>query len=286
MKTLGLVAITSLLAAVCGCAPPAEVDDTADTEGDDSAALSGSTVLYARNFPTKAGCGAALSNGYYAQYCNGSVSTSFNLAYPGRATINILAYGSNYGGWPTMQVSVDGVVVSTSTVYVSGGYVATPTVAAAGAHSLKIAFTNDAAGSSGDRNLFLGAVTITNPTPPTPSGLGVTLGTTDGNTPATTVLAECSVSVMSGSSGFCGTPVLYTSATYHNVSFNTAQANAVALEQSYLASHGGDAYAFIECDSRTTANQNANPPYREGPICPPTMSTAQCDDFMASLLCY
>lgn len=91
---------------------------------------------------------------------NGSSSTTLTL--PAFTSLVIRARGDQYRGAPKMTVSVDGVVVSTTSVSATSwtDYVI-PVAGAAGSHTLSVAYTNDLrASGSKDRNLRLDKITV------------------------------------------------------------------------------------------------------------------------------
>ena len=92
------------------------------------------------------------SNGYLQDSVTGD----------GTNTLVVVARGTPLGGvWPTMVLSVDGAVVRTHTVSSTTWTAYTIGVVPTGTHTLRIAFTNDAASSTEDRNLLLDVVRST-----------------------------------------------------------------------------------------------------------------------------
>jgi hypothetical protein len=91
---------------------------------------------------------------------NGSASTTLSL--PALSGLVIRAKGDQYNGAPVMTVSLDGVVVSTTSVSSTSWTDYTiPVTASAGTHTVSIAFTNDLRASGWrDRNLRLDKVTV------------------------------------------------------------------------------------------------------------------------------
>jgi hypothetical protein len=102
--------------------------------------------------------------------------------------------------------------------------------------------------------------------------------------PTSTTFLNCSAGVYSGTTGYCKVPITWTTSHWSNMTFDSAQANAVQIEEAELAARHGDAYAFVECNSDNGGTGDY--PFVQRPICPSTMSQAQCDTFVANLLCY
>lgn len=102
---------------------------------------------------------------------NGSVSTTVTL--PDVTSLVIRAKGDQYRGAPMMTVSVDGqVVANTQVASTTWTDYTVPVNAAAGAHTISVAFTNDyRVSASRDRNLRVDKITaipspVTDPPPP------------------------------------------------------------------------------------------------------------------------
>ncbi|AQT79984.1 hypothetical protein B1R94_12960 [Mycolicibacterium litorale] len=89
-------------------------------------------------------------------------TASATLALPSATGLVIRARGDQYSGAPVMTVSIDGAVVSTTTVSSSAWADYTiPVSVAAGTHTITVAFTNDLRQSaSKDRNLRLDKITV------------------------------------------------------------------------------------------------------------------------------
>jgi endo-1,4-beta-D-glucanase Y len=120
-------------------------------------------TLPAPSFRTKSG--ASESDGHWTIYTTAGISDVFRLTKSGSYTIWIESAGTAANGvYPNMAVLVDGVQIGLKTVqgttYRTRGFrfAATP-----GNHRIEIRFVNDASGSQGDRNLYLGKVKIVPP---------------------------------------------------------------------------------------------------------------------------
>jgi hypothetical protein len=158
-------------------------------------ALSTSQTL-AVNFPTKVGCGGNAWSGYL-QLCNGDIATPFSTAASGTYSITVDAGGQyGVGGWPNMELIVDGAVRGSWTVAVWAPSTQAFTASinlGAGSHTLEIAFTNDAYAPGTqypDRNLYIYDAVIT-PTSYSytcsfPSGAATTFVRTDGSSMSST----------------------------------------------------------------------------------------------------
>jgi hypothetical protein len=162
-----LVAAAVWLVAGCGGAPASE------TSANGSESLSSPSVqtIPADTFPQRTGCGAGWGGGYL-QACNGNIATSFNATSSGTYSITVDAGGQyGVGGWPNMQLLVDGVVQGSWTVALwapsTNAFTASVGLSA-GSHTLSVAFTNDAYAPGTqypDRNLYIHDVAITPPAP-------------------------------------------------------------------------------------------------------------------------
>lgn len=120
------------------------------------------TRIEVESFASRSGGGvfgdAAASGGQgWNQWSDGVASTQYALAGPLRLEFTIRAKGSPVnGGWPTMDLRVDGRVVGQWTVS-SRDYAlfrSTQDVGA-GTHAIGIGFTNDLRTATEDRNLYL-----------------------------------------------------------------------------------------------------------------------------------
>lgn len=104
---------------------------------------------------------------------NSSASTTVSL--PEFTGVVVRARGDQYRGAPVMNVSINGKVVSSVAVTATSWTDYTvPFSAPAGRYTVSVAYTNDASGKLGDRNLRLDKVTVVKaaadpPPPPPPS---------------------------------------------------------------------------------------------------------------------
>ena len=98
---------------------------------------------------------------------NGRVADSFWFAGAPQYLLTVSAKGQQGGGgWPNLEVSVDGTVISDVSVATSSWQsVQVPLPALSGWHTLALAFTNDFyAGNGNDRNLYLDEVAVSSVT--------------------------------------------------------------------------------------------------------------------------
>ena len=113
-------------------------------------------------FPTKTAGGQTSSSGasggaYWNLWSNGYVETSMSAGATGGHELHVVARGDVAGGvWPVMKVYVDGTLVLTQTVNTTSwtAYRVRRQLGA-GAHTLRVEFTNDAIVGTEDRNLKL-----------------------------------------------------------------------------------------------------------------------------------
>ena len=111
---------------------------------------------------------AATSGNAWLLWSNGHAEQRFDLA-PGTYDLDVRARGTSLAGvWPTMVVSVDGKTVATSQPGSTYGNTHA-TVTVNGPATLRVAFTNDAASASEDRNLIFDQVVWTAKPAPTPA---------------------------------------------------------------------------------------------------------------------
>lgn len=116
----------------------------------------------AEAFATKTAGGLTTSSGasggqYWNLWANGYIESSMNVGTTGTHDVEVLARGDVAGGiWPTMNVYVDGTLVLTQTVSATTwtSYRVSRSLTA-GAHTLRIQFTNDGIVGTEDRNLKL-----------------------------------------------------------------------------------------------------------------------------------
>ncbi|MEA3203608.1 MAG: hypothetical protein QOI63_1287, partial [Thermoplasmata archaeon] len=103
--------------------------------------------------------GTASGGAYWNLWSNGYIED--HLGTNQTANLTVMARGSPLGGiWPTMVVRIDGAVALTTTVGTAAfSPYAVPNVPA-GDHVVRVAFTNDAASSTEDRNLLLDVVRL------------------------------------------------------------------------------------------------------------------------------
>jgi hypothetical protein len=119
---------------------------------------------------------SASGGAYWNLWSNGTCSSSFTTSISGNQEVRVYAK-SNYvaSEWAIMNVYVDHVLIGTYKVDTSnyGAYEALTNINA-GAHTLKIQFTNDYLGTQGDRNLYLdkAEVWVTNTTASFTSPIG------------------------------------------------------------------------------------------------------------------
>lgn len=123
--------------------------------------------LAASSMETKTGGGAYsdADGPVYNIWSTGSVANVFQFPSNGSYTFTIAAKGSvAQGTWPNMQVTLDGKVLKNFAVSKTSlaSYTFSQDVSG-GAHTLKIAFTNDTKVGSEDRNLILSQVAIEGP---------------------------------------------------------------------------------------------------------------------------
>jgi hypothetical protein len=158
--------------------PTAAASATAATATPGPVVLEGESLVLS---PVKSGSrfsdSAASGGRALLMSTNGTASTTVSL--PASSSLVIRARGDQYKGAPTMQVSLDGKVISTIAVSATGWTEYTiPVVASAGTHTISIAYTNELrASASKDRNLRIDKITVitgvvTPPSTQTPAYFG------------------------------------------------------------------------------------------------------------------
>lgn len=99
---------------------------------------------------------------------NGLVETKLYCQTDGSYQVALKGWSSPYQGtYAVVQVSLDGTPVGSAEIK-SGAtetFLASPFHVSPGAHTIGVAFTNDASGGGEDRNLFLQGVSITSAKP-------------------------------------------------------------------------------------------------------------------------
>ena len=104
--------------------------------------------------------GAASGGAVWNLWSNGHIQDSADAGDGG--TLVVVARGQPLGGvWPTMTVSVDGTVLRTLSVSSTALTPYTIGPIAAGTHTVRVAYSNDASSASEDRNLVLDVVRVT-----------------------------------------------------------------------------------------------------------------------------
>lgn len=130
-----------------------------DRNADVDAVTIGTAAIQAEAMHARS-TGAPVADGW-ALYENGYVANAWSLSATGRYDVRVVARGTaSNGGWPLLEVRMDGVPVGVASV--SSTAWATYAVAVpmtAGAHVLALAFVNDA-NTPQDRNLFLDRVSV------------------------------------------------------------------------------------------------------------------------------
>ena len=91
----------------------------------------------------------------------GNATATLTSTLPTATALKVRAMGAQCFGWPTLRVSVDGVVLGTKNVNTTrwSDY-SFPVSLAAGNHTIAVAFVNDYAGFC-DRNLMIDKITVT-----------------------------------------------------------------------------------------------------------------------------
>jgi hypothetical protein len=165
--------VLAIATGTSGCSGGGGGDPAANTT--DPLGTSAPQTIRAVDFPQRNGCGGVWSVGY-VQACNGSIQTPFSAPVAGTYAITVDAGGMyGVGGWPNMQLLVDGVSQGSLTVAVAApntsGYTFSVVGLGAGSHTLAVAFTNDAydlTNPNPDRNLYIVDVVIGPPAPAAP----------------------------------------------------------------------------------------------------------------------
>ncbi len=153
------IAALAVLAATWGAAAAQAASTTTSVEGE-KMTLSGPTIVSSS---------AASGGAYIAFWSNGSASQL--ITTPGAMTgLVVRARGDQCGGAPQMAVEVDGRRVGTSSVSSTAwSDVGFSVNAAAGTHSVKVAFTNDYLTRACDRNLRVDRISVASSTASSPA---------------------------------------------------------------------------------------------------------------------
>ncbi|MBA3817252.1 MAG: heparin lyase I family protein [Deltaproteobacteria bacterium] len=171
---LGLPAVLAFLAAVPGCGlDESEADESGLTAAATPVALVEGEALalpasQGKNVSSPGASGGAAK----LIWSNGAATGSVTLAAAADG-LTIWARGDQCKGAPAMQVAIDGrIVLSASVASTTFAAYAVPVSLAAATHSVSVAFTNDYARSTCDRNLYVDSLTFTTAsttTPPAPT---------------------------------------------------------------------------------------------------------------------